>query len=114
MKLFSLIFALAGSGAAAFLQPAQSPQLQVNLQHEKKINVGFVTGEEPSKSSSLHMVAIRSPFWHAFDSKDKAVISGSDEFIVDRDFSVATILMVVGIWLTCFGPSKWPYIAIIF
>ena len=106
MKLLSLIFALAGSGAAAFLQPTQLPQLQHNLQHEKNINIGFVTGKEPSKSTSLHMVAIRNPFWRAFDSKDEGVSSGSDEFIVDRDFSVATVLMVVGIWLTCFGPSK--------
>ncbi|KAL7497913.1 hypothetical protein ACHAWT_009422 [Skeletonema menzelii] len=113
MKLLSLIFALAGSGAAAFLQPNQSPQLQHNLKHEKQNNIDFVNGEEPSKSSSLQMVAIRSPFWHAFDSKDQAVSSGSDEFVVDRDFSVATILMVVGIWLTCFGPSNYPEVDMI-
>eukprot|EP00986_Skeletonema_menzelii_P000032 scaffold5_cov144-Skeletonema_menzelii.AAC.18 len=59
------------------------------------------------------MVAIRSPFWHAFDSKNQAVSSGSDEFVVDRDFSVATILMVVGIWLTCFGPSNYPEVDMI-
>lgn len=107
MKLSSLIFALAGSGgAAAFLQPSKSPQLQSNLlRHEEKSNVAFLTGEVAPKSFSLHMVAIRSPFWPAFDSNDKAV--SSDEFIVDRDFSVATTLMAVGIWLTCFGPSNY-------
>jgi hypothetical protein len=105
MKLSSLIFALAGSGgAAAFLQPSKSPQLQPYLRHEEKSNVAFLTGEVAPKSFSLHMVAIRSPFWRAFDSNDKEV--SSDEFIVDRDFSVATTLMAVGIWLTCFGPSK--------
>ncbi len=105
MKLLSLIVALAGSGiAAAFLQPIEPPQLHQYLQHGKENKIGFLTGDKPSKSFPLHMVAIRSPFWNAFNSRDKEL--SSDEFIADRDFSVATTLMVVGIWLTCFGPSK--------
>ena len=105
MKLLSLIVALAGSGiAAAFLQPFEPPQLHQYLQHGKESKIGFLTGDKPSKSFPLHMVAIRSPFWNAFNSKDKEL--SSDDFIADRDFSVATTLMVVGIWLTCFGPSK--------
>lgn len=105
MKLLSLILALAGCGvAAAFLQPTEPPQLRQDLQHGKESKIGFLSGDEPFKSFPLHMVAIRSPFWNAFDSKEKQL--SSDEFIVDRDFSVATTLMAVGIWLTCFGPSK--------
>lgn len=105
MRLFSLILALAGSGVtAAFLQPTEPPQLRKDLQHGKESKIGFFSGDESSKSFPLQMVAIRSPFWNAFDSKDKQL--SSDEFIVDRDFSVATTLMAVGIWLTCFGPSK--------
>jgi hypothetical protein len=107
MKLSSLLLAFSASGgAAAFLQPSNSPQLQQHLQHrENNVDVGFLT---PTPSSSLHMVAIRGPFWHAFDRKvdSKVKTVSSEEFIVDRDFSVATTLMAVGIWLTCFGPSK--------
>lgn len=107
MKVLSLIFGLAASGgAAAFLQPVKSQHLQPYLQHEKH-NSGFLKGEIAPNSSSLHMVAIRSPFWHAFDSKEEG--RSSEEFIIDRDFSVATTLMAVGIWLTCFGPSKSPH-----
>ena len=106
MKLSSLLFAFsAGGGAAAFLQSSNSPQLQHHLQHrESNVMVGFLT----PMPSSLHMVAIRSPFGHAFDSKVEKVsnMKLAEEFIVDRDFSVATTLMAVGIWLTCFGPSK--------
>lgn len=105
MKLLSLSLALACSGvAAAFLQPTEPPQLRQDLKRGKERKIGFLSGDNPSKTSPLHMVAIRSPFWNAFDSKGKEL--SSDEFIVDRDFSVATTLMAVGIWLTCFGPSK--------
>lgn len=99
MKLSSLLFAISASGGAAFLQPSNSPQLQ----HREKINVGLVS----QTSSSLHMVAIRSPFWDTFDnSKGKQV--SSEDFVVDRDFSVAATLMAVGIWLTFFGPGNYP------
>lgn len=105
MKLVSLFLALAGSGvAAAFLQPTEPPQLRQDLKRGKESKIDFLSGDDPSKTTPLHMVAIRSPFWNALDSKEKQL--SSDEFIVDRDFSVAATLMAVGIWLTCFGPSK--------
>lgn len=51
------------------------------------------------------MVAIRSPFWDAFSSSNAKSISAGD-YVVDRDYTVALTLILVGIWLTMFGPSK--------
>ena len=51
------------------------------------------------------MVAIRSPFSRgAFYSQDET--ADDVDFVVDRDFSVASTLLVVGLWLTLFGPSE--------
>ena len=97
MKVSFTIAALAAVGGTttAFLQPPpQMSKLQLKLQHEHEANngidFGFLTAAQAPKypSTSLHMVAIRSPFWHAaFDGKEKKL--DSEEFIVDRDFSVA-------------------------
>jgi hypothetical protein len=93
MKVSFTIAALAAvvGTTTAFLQPSQ---LQLKLQHEHEANngidFGFLTAAQAPKysSTSLRMVAIRSPFWHAaFDGKEKEL--DSEEFIVDRDFSVA-------------------------
>ena len=96
LKVSSLIYGLvASSGVMAFVQPSQKPQLLLQQ--------NYLTGE--AAPGSLRMVAIRNPFWQAFDGNDKEL--KSDEFIVDRDFSVASTLLAVGIWLTFFGPSKY-------
>lgn len=99
MKVLFTIAALAAVGGTttAFLQPSPEvpQQLQLKLQHEHETNngidFGFLAAAQAPKhsSTSLRMVAIRSPFWHAaFDGKEKKL--DSEEFIVDRDFSVAT------------------------
>jgi hypothetical protein len=90
MKVSFTIAALAAVGGttAAFLQP--SPKLQHEHEANNGIDFGFLTAAQAPKysSTSLRMVAIRSPFWHAaFDGKEKKL--DSEEFIVDRDFSVA-------------------------
>lgn len=58
------------------------------------------------------MVAIRSPFWHDIvGTSAKGVTSG--EYVVDRDYTVALTLIVVGLWLSLFGPSKIPVLKLV-
>ena len=106
----SLLAALATIGVATAFRSSNAPQLQPHLQHETNTNnVEFFSlagAKTPNYSSSLHnMVAIRSPFSRgAFYSQDET--ADDVDFVVDRDFSVASTLLVVGLWLTLFGPSE--------
>ena len=54
------------------------------------------------------MVAIRSPFWNAFDQASSSSVRGisTGDYVVDRDYSIASLLIIVGIWLSMFGPSE--------
>jgi len=49
------------------------------------------------------MVAIRNPFWSSFGSPKTP--EAKIDYVVDRDYSVALTLILVGIWLTMFHPS---------
>jgi hypothetical protein len=95
MKLSSLIIAALATGTTAF-QPTPQKTLQ-------KTTGGNVV--QPTPITRNDMVAIRSPFWHDIASPSNKGISSGD-YIVDRDYTVALTLIVVGIWLTLFGPSE--------
>ncbi|KAL7512639.1 hypothetical protein ACHAXN_012699 [Cyclotella atomus] len=96
MKLSTIIIASFLSGSAAF-QPAAKKTLQKSGGSVQP--VGPITRND--------MVAIRSPFWHDIvGTSAKGVTSG--EYVVDRDYTVALTLIVVGLWLSLFGPSDTP------
>lgn len=96
MKFASIIITSLVAGTPAF-QPTPK---QIFL---TKNSGGSVQPVVPPVTRN-DMVAIRSPFWDAFSSSNAKSISAGD-YVVDRDYTVALTLILVGIWLTMFGPS---------
>ena len=94
--LSPIIIAAFATGTTAF-QPASK-----NVLHKS----GNSQTIAPPRTKN-EMVAIRSPFWSAFDQASSSVkgISAGD-YVVDRDYSIASLLIIVGIWLSMFGPSE--------
>ena len=97
MKFASIIITSLVAGTAAFQPTPKQNLLTKNSGSSVQPVVPPVTRND--------MVAIRSPFWDAFSSSTTKDISASD-YVVDRDYTVALTLILVGIWLTMFGPSK--------
>ena len=100
MKLLSpiIIITAFATGTAAF-QPAAKKALRKS---------GNSQTTAPPSITKNEMVAIRSPFWNAFDRGSSSSVRGisTGDYVVDRDYSVASILIIVGIWLSMFGPSE--------
>lgn len=96
MRLSIIIIAAFASGSTAF-QPAAKKTVQKTASpNVQSVNPPITRND---------MVAIRSPFWHDIAGPSvKGVTTG--DYVVDRDYTVALTLIVVGIWLTLFGPSK--------
>mmetsp|Transcript_20795 Transcript_20795/g.35709 ORF Transcript_20795/g.35709 Transcript_20795/m.35709 type:complete len:254 (+) Transcript_20795:193-954(+) len=100
MKL-PLLFVILGAsvGTASAFQPAPKKAL---TRKAKQVTIPD-TRNDRAAVTKADMVAIRSPFWHAFDrpKTDEAKI----DYVADRDYTVALTLIAVGIWLTMFPPS---------
>lgn len=96
-----MILPLAIAGAVGAFQPTPKAQVK-NAKVKKIVSPEVRSGASPTKAD---MVAIRSPFWHAFDANVPKTEARID-YVVDRDYTVALTLLLVGIWLTMFHPSK--------
>ena len=97
MKFAAIITTSLVAGTTAFQPTRKQNHLTKNIGGNVQPVVPPVTRND--------MVAIRSPFWDAFSSSNAKSISAGD-YVVDRDYTVALTLILVGIWLTMFGPSK--------
>jgi len=97
----SLILPLAIAGAVGAFQPTPKAQVK-NAKVKKIVSPEVRSGASPTKAD---MVAIRSPFWHAFDANVPKTPEARIDYVVDRDYTVALTLLLVGIWLTMFHPS---------
>jgi hypothetical protein len=102
MKL-SLTFALAIAGTVGAFQPSSKSTLTLNSKN-KVVTQPVRPGASLTKAA---MVAIRNPFWSSFGSPKTP--EAKIDYVVDRDYSVALTLILVGIWLTMFHPSKYGY-----
>ena len=97
---FSLIIALAiANTVGVFQSSSKSP-----LAHKLKNKVVSQDVRPGAPLTKADMVAIRNPFWNAFGSTKTP--EAKIDYVVDRDYSVALTLILVGIWLTMFHPSK--------
>ena len=99
MKLLSPIIITAFATGTTAFQPAAKKALRKS---------GNSQTTAPPSITKNEMVAIRSPFWNAFDQGSSSSVRGisTGDYVVDRDYSVASILIIVGIWLSMFGPSE--------
>jgi len=95
MKL-SLLLSLTIVGSACAFQPSSNKAPSI----KKK-------STSPRTQDVKLQVAIRSPFRNVFNSAEappRPMISKID-YVVDRDYSVALTLLLVGVWLSLFHPS---------
>ena len=92
MKL-SLLLSLTIVGSACAFQPSsnKAPSIKKSTSRTQDVKL---------------QVAIRSPFQNVFNSVEapRPMISKID-YVVDRDYSVALTLLLVGEWLSLFHPS---------
>lgn len=103
MKL-SLIVTLATIVTAGAFQPSSKTPLAGQHVKNKASSLAPPDVRPGAPLTKADMVAIRSPFWNAFNSQNSAPEAKID-YVVDRDYTVALTLMLVGIWLTMFHPS---------
>ena len=94
MKL-SLLLSLTIVGSACAFQPSsnKAPSIKKSTSRTQEV--------KPLQ------IAISSPFRNVFNSVEtpQPMISKID-YVVERDYSVALILLLVGVWLSLFHPSK--------
>ncbi|KAL3796831.1 hypothetical protein ACHAW5_002517 [Stephanodiscus triporus] len=96
---FWLIIALAiANTVGAFQSSSKSP-----LAHKFKNKDVSQDVRPGAPLTRADMVAIRNPFWNTFGSPKTP--EANIDYVVDRDYSVALTLILVGIWLTMFHPS---------
>jgi hypothetical protein len=92
MKLLSLLLSLTIAGSACAFQPTSNKAPSIKKSTSRTQDV------KPLQ------VAIRSPFQNVFNSVEAPRPMISD-YVVDRDYSVALTLLLVGVWLSLFHPS---------
>lgn len=97
-KLSLILFSIATRSAVGAFQP--------QLRHNSRNKVVPQDVRPGAPLTKADMVAIRNPFWNAFGSTTSKTPEAKIDYVVDRDYSVALTLIVVGIWLTMFHPSK--------
>ena len=95
MKLLALLLSLTIVGSAYAFQPSsnKTPSIKKSTSRTQDVKL---------------QVAIRSPFRNVFNSAEappRPMISKID-YVVDRDYGVALTLLLVGVWLSLFHPSK--------
>lgn len=104
MKL-SVIFALAVAGSASAFQPSfKAPLTKPPSTSTTPDILRLGTNEVSAPLTVNEMVAIRNPFWGAFSVPKEPTIEAKIDYVVDRDYTVPLTLIVVGLWLSVFGP----------
>jgi NIMA (never in mitosis gene a)-related kinase len=99
-----LLCTLAVVGTAGAFTP--QPKTPLTKAVDKNVASSHVDVRPGAPLTKAEMVAIRSPFWNAFGGQQPAEVPGAKiDYVVDRDYTVALTLILVGIWLTMFHPS---------
>ena len=98
-QIFTLI--AAASSAGAFLQHPSA-----SLRHAASSSSLIVEPFGDGRADTSLGVGIRSPYWHVFNRVEAPAKKGVGQ-VIDRDYTVASVLICVGLWLGMFGPSAY-------
>lgn len=105
-QIFTLI-AAAGS-AGAFLHHPSASHHHAAASSSSLIAEPFGDGRAVT-SLGVGIRSIRSPYWQVFNRAEAPAQNGVGH-VIDRDYTVASVLLCVGLWLGLFGPSESQFI----
>lgn len=104
-QIFTLI-AAAGS-AGAFLHHPSASHHHAAASSSSLIAEPFGDGRAVT-SLGVGIRSIRSPYWQVFNRAEAPAQNGVGH-VIDRDYTVASVLLCVGLWLGLFGPSAYTH-----